>query len=195
MTDTAPGAAPAAPPAGAAPAVLPDLPPPPPKPDEAPKRPTTRAGRKAAAEAAKARKAGAGKADTSPKSTAPKPRKASLETRLTESLVTLGVVIAATGGASGSPIHHDGVLITEHAASVAKALADVAKSNPAVAAALERMLTVGTWSGLIAALLPLALGIAANHGAVPPYLVAALGGMRPEAPAAAAPAGAVPGMP
>lgn len=172
--------------AGAPPA--PVSPPEPPAPDTAPaKRPTTRAGRKAATAAKSARKAATGATDAKPKST-PTPRKANLETRLTGSLVTLGTVTAVSGGMVSPAFAQDGVLITEHAASIASALAKVADDQPQVKAALERMLTAGVWSGLVAAMLPLVVGIAANHGAIPPHLAAMLGATVPEPPAQPAPA-------
>lgn len=152
-----------------------------PKADTPPKRPTTRAGRQAAAAARKAQ----GKTDKAPKTGKPSaPRKASLETRLTGNLITLGTVIAATGGMTSPAVTADGVLICQHAPNVAAALDKIAKDDPRVAAALERMLTVGTWSGLVAAMLPLVLGIAANHGAIPPG-IASLLGATPDADAAA----------
>jgi hypothetical protein len=147
-----------------------------------PSRPTTRAGRKAAAEAAKAKKSPESKPKTSGgKAT---PRRAPLETRLTDSLIALGAAIAAAGGVgAGQAVQADGVLVIQHAPDVAKALSDVAKDDPRIAAALERMLTVSVWGGLFAALLPLGIGIAANHGAVPPHIAAMLtGGQVPDFP-------------
>lgn len=157
----------------------PPVSPEPPAPDTAPgKRPTTRAGRKAAAatKQAKAKAAGTDKAPTSKAA----PRKASLETRLTGSLVTLGMVTAATGGMVSPAFAADGVLITQHAANIAAALDKVAQDQPQVKAALERMLTAGVWSGLVAAVLPLAVGMAANHGAIPPHFAAMLGADVPD---------------
>lgn len=150
----------------------------PPKPaeDTKPKRPTTRAGREAAAAAKRAAKSS--KAESKPKTTAP--RKSSLETRLTGSLVTLGTVVAATGAMVSPAVTADGVLITQHAAHVAAALDKVAQNDPRVKAALEKMLTAGTWSGLVAAVLPLAVGIAANHGAIPAGMAAMLGAEVPD---------------
>lgn len=145
-----------------------------PKADTAPKRPTTRAGRQAAAAAKRAK--AASKPDKKPASSKATPRRASLETRLTGNLVTLGTVIAATGGMTSPAVTADGVLICQHAPNVAAALDKIAKDDPRVAAALERMLTVGTWSGLVAAVLPLVLGIAANHGAIPAGVAGLLGG-------------------
>jgi hypothetical protein len=176
VTDTTPGTVPPPP--------LPDTPPPPP--DTKPKRPTTRAERRAVAEANKARKAT--KPDKAP--AASKPRKASLETRLAGNIATLGTVLAAAGGMASPALSADGVLVVQHSASIAAALDKVAKDDPKVAAALERMLTVGTWSGLIAALMPLVLGIAANHGAIPPQLAAILGATTPPEDAGQEPAAA-----
>lgn len=149
-----------------------DLPPAPPAPDVKPKRPTTRAGRRAASAANKAKKP-TGK-DKKPTSSTP--RKAALETRLTDNFVALGAVLAATGGMMSPALAADGLLITQHAASVSAALTKVADQQPAVKAALERMLTAGVYSGLVTAVLPLAIGIAGNHGMLPAGLVSALGG-------------------
>lgn len=163
-----------------------ELVPPKPEEDSAPKRPTTRAGRRAAAAARAA--SGAPKAEKSPKAAKATPRRASLETRLTGSLITLGTVVAATGAMTSPAVTADGVLICEHAPAVAAALDKVAKDDPKVAAALERMLTAGVWSGLVAAVLPLAVGIAANHGALPPTVAAMLGAAAaPEAAATSTP--------
>lgn len=181
--DVGPGAA--TPPADAS-GVLP--PPPPeaaagapdaPKPDEKPKRPTTRAGRRAAAAAKQA--AGTGAKDTKPKGTQKVPRRASLETRLAGSLTSLGTVVAVAGGVSSPAVQADGVAIVQHAPAIAAALDKVAKDDPRVAASLERMLTAGVWSGLVAALVPLAMTIAANHGAIPAHLLNLLSA-NPEAP-------------
>lgn len=188
MTDTAPGQI-----AGAVPADL--VPPPPPAPeapapDVKPKRPTTRAGRQAAAAARKA--AGTAKPDKAPKSSAPKPRKADLETRLTGTLTSLGLAVSASGAMSGKDaVQDDGVAIISHAPSIAEALAKVAKNDPRVAAALERMLTAGVWSGLIAATLPLVVTIGANHGAIPESVAGLLAGQAPEPAPASGPIGVV----
>lgn len=156
------------------------LPPAPPAPDDKPKRPTTRAGRRAAAAAKNV--PGSGK-DTKPKTTKPTPRKASLETRLAANLAGLGTVVAISGGMVSPAFVQDGVLITTHSADVAKALAKVADDQPQVKAALETWLTAGVWSGLVSALLPLAVGIAGNHGAIPAHMAAMFAAPVPEAPA------------
>lgn len=174
------------------------IPPNPDAPDDAPakarakqqQRPTTRAGRRAAAEARKA----AGGTDNRPKKTTTSaPRKATLETRLNDSITTLGMIVAGVGGMTSPAVQADGVLVIQHAPNLASALDTVAKNDPRVARALERMLTVGTYGVLLAAVTPLALGIAANHGIVPPALAAQLGATVPEQPAdEPAPPGSVP---
>jgi hypothetical protein len=149
-----------------------DLPSTPPAPDVKPKRPTTRAGRRAASATSKAKRP----STKDKKPTGTTPRKAALETRLTDNFVALGAVLAATGGMMSPALAADGLLITQHAASVSAALTKVADQQPAVKAALERMLTAGVYSGLVTAVLPLTIGIAGNHGMLPAGLVAALGG-------------------
>jgi len=192
VTDTIPGTIPGTMPAP--PDLVPPAPPEdraatlpdgPPKPDTAPKRPTTRAGRAAAAAARKAQKSA--KPDKAPKAPKSAPRKASLETRLAGSLTTLGTMVAAAGAMTSPAVQLDGVAVIQHAPNIAAALDKVAKDDPRVAASLERMLTAGVWSGLIAAMLPLVLAIAANHGAIPDHIAAMLGATPPPAPAPAEP--------
>lgn len=145
----------------------------PPK-DTKPKRPTTREGRRIAAAQAKAKAAAAGK-DTKPKSAKPTPRRAPLEARLAASIASIGTMVMVSGALVSPAISADGLVIAQHSGSVAAALDKVAKDDPRVAAALERMLTAGVWSGLLGALVPVALGIAANHGAIPANIAAMLG--------------------
>lgn len=152
----------------------------PPDPDAAPgstppakpKRPTTRAGRKAAA-AKRAASPATPKADAKPKPQAP--RKSSLETRLAGSLTTVGLGVAAAGGMTSEAVQRDGILIITNAPNIAKALADIAAGNPAVAANLERMLAAGTYAALVAAVMPLVIGIGANHGVIPPHVAEMVG--------------------
>lgn len=146
-----------------------------PKGDTAPskgksKRPTTRAGRAAAAAERKAK----GK-EKAPSSSTPRPRKADLENRLTTSLVTLGTGLTAAGAMTSPAIAADGILVIRQAPDVSKALSDLAKNDPRVAAALERMLTVGTYGALVAAVAPLMIGIAANHGVIPAHVAGMVG--------------------
>lgn len=192
MTDTAPGSrlSPDLPAAMAEPPIEPPAPTPPPAPDAKPKRPTTRAARAAASAARQAQ----GKTDKAPKGKTPAtPRKSTLETRLTGSLVTLGTAITVAGSMTNPAVQADGVAVISHAPAIAAALDKVAANDPKVKAALERMLTAGVWSGLIAACVPLVLTIGANHGAIPASIVGLLGAAaEPQAPAEpGAPAGSV----
>jgi hypothetical protein len=66
--------------------------------------------------------------------------------------------------------------------ALAAALAKLAEENPSVRENLERMLTAGAWSGVIAAVLPIVLGICANHGMIPAQLGALIGAGVPTAP-------------
>jgi hypothetical protein len=113
--------------------------------------------------------------DTAPRqraTTARKPSAASLEKRLAGSLTMLGTVVSLA-----SP--SDGIVVVSGVPALAASLAKLAEENPAVRANLERMLTAGAWSGVIAAVLPIALGIMANHGAVPAPIAAMLGATVP----------------
>ncbi len=153
--------------------------------DDKPGRPTTRAARAARAQARKA--AQASSSDAKPKATTSAPRKASLEKRLTNAFCSVGGMVAASSALTGSqPIAQDGVLIIEHSANVAAAISRVADENPQVKAALERMLSAGAWSGVVVAVLPVVLGIAGNHGVLPPGFAAMLTGAAVPQEAAAA---------
>ncbi|WP_129286724.1 hypothetical protein [Streptomyces sp. GZWMJZ-114] len=109
---------------------------------------------------------------------------ASLEKRLAASLTTVGTVAALVSPA-------DGMVVVQGVPALASALARVADENPSVKANLERMLTAGAWSGVLAALMPIVIGVMANHGAIPSGLASMLGAQAAadEAPAQA-PAGA-----
>jgi hypothetical protein len=61
----------------------------------------------------------------------------------------------------------DAAAITIHAPNIASALNQLAQERPEIAAVLERVLQVGPYGVLIAAVAPLALQILANHGALP----------------------------
>lgn len=172
----------------------------PPNPDAAPgepakKRPTTRAGREAAKAANAAKKAAGGK-DAAPKASTPRPRKDSLENRLASSITTVGLGIVTAGAMTSSAVQVDGIIIIENAPPVAKALADIAAGNPAVAKTLERVLTAGTYAALGAAVMPIAIGIGANHGLIPGHVADLVGVKLPDLaeftppPAAPTPAGA-----
>jgi hypothetical protein len=62
----------------------------------------------------------------------------------------------------------DAAAITVHALPIASALDDLAHEDAAVAAVLERVLQVGPYGALLAAVAPLVLQVLANHEAIPP---------------------------
>ncbi|MFD7908342.1 hypothetical protein ACFV4G_39640 [Kitasatospora sp. NPDC059747] len=108
--------------------------------------------------------------DTAPRqrTTTRKPSGAALEKRLGASMTSLGIFVSLASPA-------DGMVVLEGVPALAAALSKLAEENPAVKANLERALTAGAWSGVIAAALPILVGILANHGAVPKNIASMLG--------------------
>jgi hypothetical protein len=82
--------------------------------------------------------------------------------------------VAQLAGAVGGAPDED--LIRLHAASMAHAWAELADENPGVRRFLMGMTYGGAWRGVIAATLPVVLGLAGNHGI---GLPAFLGGAAP----------------
>jgi hypothetical protein len=64
---------------------------------------------------------------------------------------------------------------------IAEALNDLAAERPEVAAMLDRLLAVGPYGALIAAILPLVIQIATNHGYIPAEVATNLGAQDPKA--------------
>lgn len=152
------------------PPTLPEMPgldaPPPPSPDAAPKR----------------RGRPKGSTDKAPRATTAT-RKAStpnLEKRLAGSLTTLGTMACLVSPA-------DGMTVIQGVPALSASLAKLAEENASIRANLERMLTAGAWSGVIAAVAPIAIGIAANHGLLPANVAAMLGSQPPADGGASAP--------
>lgn len=73
----------------------------------------------------------------------------------------------------------DAWAIDQTAPGIAEALNDLAAERPEVAAMLDRILAAGPYGALIAALLPLVIQIATNHGLIPPAVSASLGAHDP----------------
>lgn len=132
--------------------------------DQAPKRkraPRKRAPRK--------------RADAAPRA----PRAPALKGRIESFLVSAGALVLLFNP-------RDGQAIIAGAPKQAAALDQLAKENPAVKRALERMLTASVYGQLVAAFAPTVLTIAANHGAVPPIVAQLVGaGMGASTPAPA----------
>lgn len=136
--------------------------------DAKPKR--TRAPRK------RAPRARAPKADKAPRTPPATKRPTSLRAQLEESIAGIGLLVFVVNQA-------DGQLIIAGAPKQARALDQLAKENPAVRGALERLLRTSTYAQLAMAFAPTLLGIAANHGLVPP-MVGAIAGLANSSPAA-----------
>lgn len=73
----------------------------------------------------------------------------------------------------------DAAAISLHAEPIAQAVHDLATDDPRVGALLERLLAVGPYGALIAAVLPLGMQLAVNHGVAPLPLASALGAQDP----------------
>lgn len=61
----------------------------------------------------------------------------------------------------------DAATLQLHAAPIAQAVHDTATADDRVAAILDKVLAAGPYGALLGALIPVALQIAANHGAIP----------------------------
>lgn len=71
----------------------------------------------------------------------------------------------------------DAAAITYHAPPIAEALNDLAAERPEVAAVLDKILAAGPYGALIAAVLPLGLQLAHNHGLLGDGAIVQAGGM------------------
>jgi hypothetical protein len=68
----------------------------------------------------------------------------------------------------------DAGAINEHSPNIAREVASIANTNEQVAKLIDSFGSVGPYSGLLMAVLPLALQLAANHGRIDAEKVAAL---------------------
>lgn len=79
-----------------------------------------------------------------------------------------------------------GLVIAEQAEACANAWGDAADANPRIREALERVLTVSIMGAVIAAHVPIAIGVAVAVGAVPPQLASMYAAMAtPQEPSGA----------
>ncbi len=62
----------------------------------------------------------------------------------------------------------DGYALAMHAPGIAEALNETAKAQPAVGRALESIMKAGPYGAIIAAMVPLVMQLAANHGVMNP---------------------------
>jgi hypothetical protein len=124
---------------------------------------------------------GNGSPSTSPRAAAaPKPRKATATRAKSAPGVTdyrpgiMGLLQVPAMGLSmvgrqtkNAQLQADGMTIAMHAGNIAEALNMTAQQQPAVARALDNVLKAGPYGALIAAVVPMALQLAANHGVIP----------------------------
>lgn len=89
-----------------------------------------------------------------------RPPKPKLDKQLTELFTLIGVGVTAVN-------EYDGRIIIKRSPKLAQSLNELAKENDAVREALESLLTVSVWSGVIAAAASIAVPIAANHKLMP----------------------------
>jgi len=112
--------------------------------------------------------------ETAPKPDAsPKPRKSrsgtpggkanrrtTLGKPLTDLFTTMGTMLILVDD-------YDGTVVVENAERLAKQLDEIAKNNPGVQAALERLVSGSQWGGVVATFGAVAVPIAARHGLIP----------------------------
>lgn len=99
-----------------------------------------------------------------------KPAPASAETDFKTPLLGLFQIPAGALAIAGmqKPVYSaDAAAVTIHSENIADALDQLAHERPEIAAVLERVLQVGPYGVLIAAVAPMALQILANHNVVP----------------------------
>lgn len=113
----------------------------------------------------------------------PKPRQQSKPKKPTTPDYRPGIngilqVLAAplmVAGLKSPPLAADAAAIVHHAEPLADALQETAEQVPAFAAVLERVLQVGPYGALLAAVMPLGMQIAVNHGLLAVEVGKALG--------------------
>lgn len=82
-------------------------------------------------------------------------------------LIQIPAGILGMAGQFNEDLALDGAALAMHAPVLAEAINDLAQDQPAVAAALDRILAAGPYGALLGSLIPLALQIAANHKLLP----------------------------
>lgn len=117
-------------------------------------------------------------ADAAPRT----PRPPALKKRLEDFIVSAGAMLILVNA-------RDGQLVIAGAPAQAAALDALAKDNAAVRRALDRLLTVSVYGQLVAAFAPTMLGLAVNHGMVPPAVASIAGAALAPTPPAADDAG------
>ena len=85
-------------------------------------------------------------------------------------LIQMPAAGLALAGMKKPALAADAATITAHAPGLADALDAVAQEQPAVAAVLDRVLSVGPYGLVLAAAMPMALQLLVNHKILPPGL-------------------------
>lgn len=74
----------------------------------------------------------------------------------------------------------DAVAVANAAPGIAEAVNDLAHENPSVAQALDKILAVGPYGAILAAVIPLGMQILTNHRVLPVEITGHLGAVPPE---------------
>lgn len=98
-------------------------------------------------------------------------------------IVGIAQLVAAplmVAGLKNPALRADAAAIVHHAVPIADAMQETAEQIPGFAAALDKLLSVGPYGALLAAAMPLAVQVAANHGFLPAQVAQAMGAQDPE---------------
>jgi hypothetical protein len=95
-------------------------------------------------------------------------------------LIQVAIAPLALAGIKSPACALDAAAIACHAEPLADALQQTAEQVPQFAALLDKVLTVGPYGALLAATMPIAVQLLANHGIVPAEAAQAMGAMSPE---------------
>jgi hypothetical protein len=90
-------------------------------------------------------------------------------------LLQIAAFPLALGGKVRPALALDAAAITIHGQNISEALNAIAQERPEVAAALDRILSVGPYGLLIGAVIPLVAQIGVNHGKIPDAVGASMG--------------------
>ncbi|HET7637452.1 MAG TPA: hypothetical protein VFK47_01805, partial [Ktedonobacteraceae bacterium] len=91
-------------------------------------------------------------------------------------LATVPLVVA---GQKSDAAMADVIAIGMHADNIANAVETIANENPAIARALDNLTKAGPYAVLVAAVVPFAIQIAANHKLIPGQVAVSMGGHDP----------------
>lgn len=120
---------------------------------------------------------------SAPRKRAPSARKTKGGTDYSEGIAGILQMAAmpfALAGTKDLAFAADAVAIVNATPDVASALNELAQTQPAIAAALDKILAVGPYGILISALIPMFVQILANHKVMPIEMAKGLGAQTPE---------------